>query len=504
MARIKIKSPNSKDPGRLRLLLETLSRNDIYATKIIPVSDGFVVLTESDGELDKLFNNKTDKELDHNQFTPLIPPELKAHRSILIFKIDEHIYGHTEEDIQEELIAQNGWILDIANTDKFAKGKGLKITFHDSATAKKAQEKGLLAFSMRIPPYNIEQDKHHNITTCLRCYAMEDHYTSQCNKSKDYKICSECSGEGHTWRECQSGTKCCLTCEGEHSTLAMRCPKRKEIIKNKRKQEKEGVTSYTGAVKKNMNFAAMTQQSQPSPNTHNTIYQCMLHAHFVNAGTHGEYERVLNNLFTDNNLPTIKISETPNSLLILKKLEEGSNANIHGIEQQQLRQTQQQQQGQTQQQQKQVPHQQQKQQETKELEQQEIIMETTMENQVQEQAVKPKHHRHLERRQRRSLSRITGKDIGLSIYTTKNRGWVETPMRKQALLKGIEDKIIKWTYTDPNIREKEIMEKLVFGQIDLTDCFQLTEEDNFRKIKTGLLEERSPPPRPEKQRKEAI
>lgn len=131
-------------------------------------------------------------------------------------------------------------------------------------------------------------------------------------------------------------------------------------------------------------------------------------------------------------------------------------------------------------------------------------METTTERQSQETVVKSKHQRYQERKHRKSLSRITGKDIGLTIYTSKSKGWPEFPMRKQALLKGMDDKVIKWTYNDPNIREKEIMEKIVFGQIDLSDCFQIIEDDMFRKTKSGLLEERSPPPRPEKLRKDSI
>lgn len=39
--------------------------------------------------------------------------------------------------------------------------------------------------------------------------------------------------------------------------------------------------------------------------------------------------------------------------------------------------------------------------------------------------------------------------------------------------------------------------------IDLTDCFHLVEDDVFRKIKTGLIEERSPPPRPDKVRRDS-
>lgn len=220
MARIKIKSPNPKDPGRLQLLLEILSKNYIYATRFITIADGFIVLTESDSELDKVFNNATDIELTRSQFTPLIPPELKANRSVLIFRIDGHIYNNSEDEIKEELQSENTWITGVASVTKFLRGRGLKITFTETTSARKAQEKGLLLFSMRIPSYNIVQDKFHNVNTCLRCYALEDHHTSNCTKGKDYKICSECSRKGHTWRDCDGDEKTCINCEGNHSTMA--------------------------------------------------------------------------------------------------------------------------------------------------------------------------------------------------------------------------------------------------------------------------------------------
>lgn len=51
MEKIKIKINNANEQKKLKLL-EILSSNEIYATKIITVSDGFIVLTASEQELD--------------------------------------------------------------------------------------------------------------------------------------------------------------------------------------------------------------------------------------------------------------------------------------------------------------------------------------------------------------------------------------------------------------------------------------------------------------------
>lgn len=466
------------------------------------MNDGFVILTSTDSESDKIFNNITDKQLLDNDFTPQIPSELRANRSVVLFKVDNHIFDNTEDDIKKEIEEKNDWVGEVIQVYKFSKGNVMKVTFNETKKAKKALEIGMKMFSMKIPHYDIKQDIHHNILTCLRCYTLEDHTTAQCDLDKTHKVCSECSSLNHTWRECDSTMKRCLSCNGPHSTMAMRCPKRKEILNMKRREDKKKeATSYTDVLKKNSKNQAQAMPSPPEMQTipmttKVTIYQAMMHSHYVNVSKPGSYSVTFNNLMKAHNLPTLNIQEDPPSLDIITKIAaeesmktststaanvQAENMDTGACEPVLLQQ--------------QPPEQQQ-------TEQQETSL-VPSEKQAQEQAVKPKHQKHTDRRQRKSLSRITGTDIGLKIYTTRNKGWVEVPLRKNSLLKGIEDKIIKWTYTEPKIKEKEIMEKFVFGQIDLTDCFFLTEEDTFRKIKTGLLEERSPPPRPEKQRKES-
>ncbi len=98
MARVKIKSEDTTQSNRI-ILLRILSANIIYATRIITVQDGFIVLTRSDEEVDKIFQQKTQQELTNNRFLPILPPELKAKRTVLIFNTDEYIYNHTEKEI---------------------------------------------------------------------------------------------------------------------------------------------------------------------------------------------------------------------------------------------------------------------------------------------------------------------------------------------------------------------------------------------------------------------
>lgn len=74
MKRVKIRTNNSRDPERKRKLLEHLSKNYIYVNMIFVASEGFTVYTNTDGDLDRLFNEITDKYLENKGFTSIIPP----------------------------------------------------------------------------------------------------------------------------------------------------------------------------------------------------------------------------------------------------------------------------------------------------------------------------------------------------------------------------------------------------------------------------------------------
>ncbi|MPC38830.1 hypothetical protein E2C01_032346 [Portunus trituberculatus] len=252
MLRVKIKTKDSKDPRRHSILLQILSNNDIFITKLIPVNDGFVVITSTDEDQDKIFLIQIAKSLEEHKLYPQLPPELRAKRSIIIFNVDPYIYNNTEEEITEELKQQNPWISNINNVFKFPNSKTIKSTFDQAALALKASDQGLRLFHMSIPKHKIQQEKFYEIQTCFRCYVIEDHYTNKCPQNKHFKICSECAGTDHTWRECNSTMKKCIRCDGEHKTLSMKCPIRKAAIKEKREKEKD-TTSYANAAKKHNN-----------------------------------------------------------------------------------------------------------------------------------------------------------------------------------------------------------------------------------------------------------
>ncbi|MPC69443.1 hypothetical protein E2C01_063668 [Portunus trituberculatus] len=139
-----------------------------------------------------------------------------------------------------ELYSHNTFLENkIDSVFKFPNSKTIKITFTQAVYAQKSKEHGLKLFSMKIPHHQIQQEKFYHIQTCYRCYEIEAHLTKDCHKNEDYKICSECAEEGHTWRNCDKEKKSCINCGENHMTLSMRCRLRKEAIKKKREGEKE-------------------------------------------------------------------------------------------------------------------------------------------------------------------------------------------------------------------------------------------------------------------------
>ena len=260
MTRIKIKCSGSSDRGRKLKLLEILCRNDVHITRIFTAHDGFAVLAINEDHGDKIFSRVVKSTLEDEGFNPLMPAELKVKKSVILTRVDEVIYDNDEVDIGEQLMAKNIWIQDeLHSVYKFPNSNTIKLTSQTSL-AKKRTETGLRAFGISITSHEIRQETYITIKCCMRCYQLEEHNTRESTKSKNYKVCSECSTEGHLWYECRERNKICLNCNENHSTLAMKCPKKKAILKEKRKEEIE---------KQKMSYSDVTRVQSNMP-THTT------------------------------------------------------------------------------------------------------------------------------------------------------------------------------------------------------------------------------------------
>lgn len=91
--------------------------------------------------------------------------------------------------------------------------------------------------------------------------------------------------------------------------------------------------------------------------------------------------------------------------------------------------------------------------------------------------------------------------IGLIIYTPRSTGWPKEPLTRSRLIKGIEDKKYMWSYTDTVTDDNKILGLINNNAINLENCFDISEAGNFRKLRTGLIQERFPLQRTERLRK---
>lgn len=163
---------------------------------------------------------------------------------------------------------------------------------------------------------------------------MEDHTTNNCTKNKDYTICSECSNESHILKKTvKLRRNNASPAGGEHSTPTKKCPKRKEIINMKRKEEKINAgTTYANVTGRKTDNTKPTIEGIISSNIHAKIFTCMLHAYFMNLAKNSTYEEELNHILKLNNLPEVKIPRNPPFLNIVTKIQDSEDLLTQGSE----------------------------------------------------------------------------------------------------------------------------------------------------------------------------
>ncbi len=184
MARIKIKCrPNTKEK-KLKLI-EILCSRDIEISRISTANDGFGVIIANEQHADYIFKTEVKQELALHDFAPITPSELKAQKSVIIPRVDELIYEWNIVETGEELLGNNTWIgEELENVYKFPNSPTIKLTFTQTKLAKKCTETGLKAFSISIPPHELKLETYIPIKCCIRCYTLEDHFTSECPKGR--------------------------------------------------------------------------------------------------------------------------------------------------------------------------------------------------------------------------------------------------------------------------------------------------------------------------------
>ena len=181
----------------------------------------------------------------------------------------------------------------------------------------------------------------------------------------------------------------------------------------------------------------------------------MIHAHIINIAESGSYEKELNCILKANNLPTIKVPSNPPSAKFISKL-----ARVEKTQQ------------------------------NEETPQEEADNTTEIDT---EEETASQNNPQVKTQQKR---RMKGKDLGLIIHTSKSTGWPQS-LAKQELIQGIEQKKYKVTYSENLVEKEEILDLIINDDIDLKECWKVTDDSTFKKIRTGVTKDRTPPARTE-------
>ncbi len=445
MAKVKIKCRSNSRDEKLKLI-EIFGKKDIEVCGFIPTHDGFLAITPSEKQADNIFSNETREHLESHGFRPIMPPGLKVKKSVIVPRTEDVIYENSTVDIKEELKTHNTWIGEegISDIYKFPNSLTIKITFSKTELAEKCLERGIKAFGISLPSHMMKQETYIEIKSCMRCYSLEQHHSSECPKPKEYRICSECSEEGHVWHQCKNTIKKCINCGENHSTMAMKCQKRKDVIKEKRTQINE---------REKMTYANITQSVPSSANkiipqtpivTKEEIlkiHTCVAHAENQDQKKPGTYKYELNRVLKANNLPTIIIPDDEHETNL-------------AIAQEQT---------------------------------------TSTQSRTQTDLTKTSHIKRFKSTESLTDKNIDAEDIGLEIYTPKERGWPKN-ISNTDLTTGLQQKIYKGKYTDTKYTEDQIMRKIRRNEINLnkTNSWIVVDSDTFRKMRPGLNTDRSP------------
>lgn len=150
MTKVKIKTSNSKDPRRTTKLLEILSSQDVYLTRLLSVSDGFVAFTCLDEDLDKVFSSATEKLVECD-YHPQMPPQPRALGQSSYLGWTVTFLKTLRLTFNLKLKKKNDWVGNINKIYKFPKGNIIKVTFEETNRAKKSTRTGLEGFLNEDP-----------------------------------------------------------------------------------------------------------------------------------------------------------------------------------------------------------------------------------------------------------------------------------------------------------------------------------------------------------------
>ena len=309
------------DPGPNRKIKvwNTLINLGINVQTVKEAYGGYFILG-ADQIIEKVTENA--QEFRKNNFEILDPPELKAKRTIVLTGVCEHIPDYSDKEIQDEVTHANPTIRATEVIRIPRNASILKLKLENVSMVSHSLLMGLSLFSQHFSENHIAQDLYANIPQCMKCYSYA-HTSRNCDKDETYLVCSVCSETGHRYKDCKTKTAKCISCQGNHATLASRCPTRKEktkeLAREKRAQSqhrgapREGVSYATAATANPMPPSILPQASTAwiAPPLKQTaiINTALIYSNMREAARPGVFQHTFNRIMEANGLPTVVIPE---------------------------------------------------------------------------------------------------------------------------------------------------------------------------------------------------
>lgn len=536
MARIRIKDKDPNSPRRRATLWQCLGKAKINPKGIRDTNAAFYVIAE-DEMIEKLMAQDCRNIFNQNKFEIQDPPEYNAMRTVVIKKVDRQIAEYDREEIKTSIERENSWakideVVKLPNTDTI-----IKIRFQTTQMAKKATDSGLFILFQSIPPETIEKEFFFSLIPCYRCYEY-NHIIKDCPRSEQYKVCSECAAEGHTFRNCSETNKKCLNCNEDHRTLAARCPKRKQILKEKEKQERATARNRSAtrtSHPQQQSYAGMAASSnRPAgagsandartfypenlfnslpPNAAATIMSAILYAYTREAAEPGTFQAVMDDMYTLNNIPKVIFPSDVNASSVIGtmgNIKHNTNTSTGNQREEEMEQEE----GSSKRGRETTPTEEitPKAKKTQGKKKQSVQHE---ENQSEEEYRMPPPVYHQNKKETRirperrsSVSSVSGASNISSVSQVQTRrrlpemklkasensiGHIPKGASHLQIMKLINSKIIKYTYYHPDIHEDEVVREMIKEKTVDISAYKIhyIKEEAFRRINSGTRDQQT-------------
>jgi hypothetical protein len=310
-----------RKPPERKKVFETIQKNlKLPLTGLREARNGLNAFTEYERDIEVLLTAKAKEQLLSIGLEAKLTPQVRANRSVICRQVDSYVGSHSKEEIRAEVERCNSH-LKITEIIKFGQYTHVfKIEFVETEMANYAIQNGILSFNVKISPSQIQKEEYIDILMCFRCYKLETHSTNNC-PTPDLVICSECSGS-HDYRDCQATVKKCINCKGDHRTMAMSCPVKKECIKKKRQTNDEvkknsQEKTYAKIVEKTIENVQLQRQHDTDDKIIREqgirAFVMVIDAHMRNLIEPGTYSKNLNKTLKLNNIAEINVQENVDS-----------------------------------------------------------------------------------------------------------------------------------------------------------------------------------------------